>query len=242
MSLLREIKIDATRSDVRVADLLRKCLLLAWQLKSTDFEQWVDFELTGYPEDGTNVPSYRTMERNRFFANLYNGHRHGNNIPVSINIIAEVFPNSYKKIVGPFPCTQSVAELENGVLHSFSNNHGGFMIPWNADMARELDDKIAVGFMCLQVWCVIPTQAIINILDNIKTRIMKFVNALEKENPDAGEASRDETPIPLQTVTQVFNQYFYGTVSNLATGSSHFQQSVIPRLIEDAASKEINTK
>lgn len=223
MTLLQEIQLSATRSDVRLADLLRKCLLLSWRLNSKELEQWANSELTGYSDD--NVPSYRIMHREHFFANLHDGYRSGDNIPVSIGVIAGAFPERWKEITGPAPNRQSVAELEEALIDFRASNEGRFRIMWLTHDARKLDDKVFKGFYCLEVWCEIFPGQIVEILDNIKTRIMYFANDIEKENPYAGEAGSVGALIPHQTVNQIINQHFYDTVANLATGSSNFQQS-----------------
>jgi hypothetical protein len=50
MTLLRDIQEAALDSKVNLADLLRKCKVLAARLKHEEFATWVDWELNGYPE------------------------------------------------------------------------------------------------------------------------------------------------------------------------------------------------
>lgn len=221
MSLLQEIQTSATCSDVRLADLLRKCLLLSWRLDSKELEQWANSELTGYLDD--NVPSYRIMHLDHFYANLYNGRSLGNNIPVSIGVIAEAFPNTWKEMTGPASNRQSVAELEGIVMRAPSNG-GSVRIMWLTHDARRLDNKVAEGFYCQEVWCEISAGQTDKILDNIRTKIMKLANDIERENPRAGEINMQGSPVPKQTINQIINQNFYGDVSNLATGSTDFEQ------------------
>ena len=60
MALLDEI-IDAAVDDkVPVGTLLRKCLILAHQVKNEKFTAWLDFELDGYSRD-EDLPSYRVF-------------------------------------------------------------------------------------------------------------------------------------------------------------------------------------
>jgi hypothetical protein len=60
MTLLREIEAAATTSKEPLADLLRRCKVLAARLKHAELGQWADRELNGYP-DNQNVPRYRIV-------------------------------------------------------------------------------------------------------------------------------------------------------------------------------------
>jgi hypothetical protein len=55
-----------------LAQLLRQTKLVAAKLRLTDVGQWVDLELTGFPEDA-EPPSYRKVLTNRL--EIYNSHR-----------------------------------------------------------------------------------------------------------------------------------------------------------------------
>ena len=61
MSLLREIQNAAIESETNLADLLRKCKVLAARLGNAEFETWVDNELNGYKPDD-DLPQYRILE------------------------------------------------------------------------------------------------------------------------------------------------------------------------------------
>lgn len=69
-----------------------------------------------------------------------------------------------------------------------------------------------------------PYSAIVALIDTIKTRVLNFCLEIEAEAPDAGEAPLNAPPISQDKVTQVFNTYITGTVQNVATGGSHFNQ------------------
>jgi hypothetical protein len=60
MSLLREIQQDLASANGDVTTVLRKCKILAARLGSSEFAQWVDWELNGYPESQP-TPEYRRL-------------------------------------------------------------------------------------------------------------------------------------------------------------------------------------
>lgn len=61
MSLLvLELQQDALNPDIRVADLLRKSLLVARELGLKEFEAWINSEMNGY-KDQDEIPDYREL-------------------------------------------------------------------------------------------------------------------------------------------------------------------------------------
>jgi hypothetical protein len=69
-----------------------------------------------------------------------------------------------------------------------------------------------------------PRNAVVSLVDTVKTRILNFVLGIEEKAPDAGEAPLHQPPLSQETVTQVFNTYITGNVQNVATGGNNFKQ------------------
>ena len=57
-SLIKEIQRDALNSDIGVADILRKSLLVAKKLNQQEFENWIELELNGYPRPTKSESAY----------------------------------------------------------------------------------------------------------------------------------------------------------------------------------------
>ena len=77
MNLLKDIQESAMNSQVRIEDLLRKCLVLATKIKNPELKQWADNELNGYQERKI-LPNYRilaTQARGHFAGPLGSGYR-----------------------------------------------------------------------------------------------------------------------------------------------------------------------
>ncbi|MBF0290687.1 MAG: hypothetical protein HQK86_00865 [Nitrospinae bacterium] len=96
---------------------------------------------------------------------------------------------------------------------------------WPADMVAHFGQNIYRDMNCLSAWKVIPYNALVALVDTIKTRILNFVLEIEGEAPDAGEAPPNTSPLPQEKVSHVFNTYIAGNVQNVATGSSQVSQS-----------------
>jgi hypothetical protein len=58
-ALLKEIQADAIDTKVSISNVLRKCAVLASQLKNNELRDWAFKELNGYPD--TDIPPYRVV-------------------------------------------------------------------------------------------------------------------------------------------------------------------------------------
>jgi len=56
---------------------------------------------------------------------------------------------------------------------------------------------------------------------------LSFALEIESSNPDAGEAKVDTIPVPKETVSQIFNNYIYGNVGNVAGGHGIQQSATV---------------
>ena len=224
MSLLRDIQNAAVDPNTDVATLLRKCKILAVRLGSEEFKRWVDHELNGY-EKIEDLPEYRILHTESYgdFAGAFgSGLR---NAPIPPLCLPEELRDRITKsyLMQPISAYASLINREEK-----SDPHE----QWPADMTALFGRKIYRDMNCLSAWKVIPHNALIALVDTIKTRVLNFVLEIEEEAPDAGEAPPHQPPLPQEKVSQVFNTYITGNVQNVATGSSHFTQAGEFRVVE----------
>jgi hypothetical protein len=59
----------------------------------------------------------------------------------------------------------------------------------------------------------------------VRNKVLSFALEIESVSPEAGEAPIGSRPIPEQVVQKVFNNNFYGSVGNVASGSQDFEQN-----------------
>jgi AbiTii len=216
MSLLRDIQNAAVDPHMDIATLLRKCKILAVRLGSEEFKRWIDHELNGYDEV-KELPNYRVLETESLgtFAEPY-GQRI-DNLPVPPLSLPEQFRDRATKAY----LMQSVSAYASLIEGGRDNP----IEPWPADMTAMFARKIYPHLTCVSAWKVIPHNALVALIDTIKTRVLNFVLEIEEEAPAAGEAAPHQPPLPQEKVSQVFNTYISGNVQNVATGSSHSIQA-----------------
>lgn len=210
MSLLREIQTAAIDGASDLESLLRKCRVLASRLKHEDFKKWVQSELDGYP-GGEGVPDYREFHLQCF------GHFSG---PFQSGLRNAPIPESCI----PKDLRESLAhaEIRDGVgsLKALVDGCSGDTLTygWPADANVLFGDRIYQRMVLMQGWGSLPKSAVVGILSTVRNRVLNFALEIEASNPDAGEATPEITPVPKETVSQIFNSYIYGNVGNVATG------------------------
>lgn len=216
MSLLRDIQNAAVDPNTDVTTLLRECKVLAVRLGSEEFKRWVDHELNGYDRI-EDLPEYRILDTESY------GHFAGpfgtglQNAPIPPLCLPKELRDRVTKsyLMQPISAYASLIDRKDK-----SSPHE----QWPADMTALFGQKIYRNMNCLSAWKVIPYNALVALVDTIKTRVLNFVLEIEEESPDAGEAPPHRPPLPQEKVSQVFNTYITGNVQNVATGSSHFTQ------------------
>jgi AbiTii len=218
MSLLRDIQSAAIDSNTDLATLLRKCKVLAARLGNQEFKMWVDNELSGY-KSYNDLPEYRVSNvfSKGHFAGPFNSGINNADIPLFC------IPEECREMMSKSHMSEPIASIESLVS---KNKSGSVQEPWNPDFVARVGRDIYTGMNCMQAWKVIPIGAIIALLSEVRNRILSFVLEIEAEDPKAGEAELNSTPVPQEKVEQIFHMTINGNVQNVATGSHDFKQHV----------------
>lgn len=220
MSLLREIQDAAIDGSTDLETLLRKCRLLAARLKNEQFKQWVQSELDGYPS-GTEVPDYRKFHCQcfgHFSGPFHSGMR---DAPIPEMCIPKEFRDGLTNI----SMREGVSALKD--LTDNCGDEGTLRSEWPADAYAFFGQQIYERMNLMQAWMRISKSSVVGILSTVRNRILNFAIEIEATNPDAGEAAPGSTPVPKETVSQIFNNYIYGNVGNVASGHEIQQTAVV---------------
>jgi hypothetical protein len=78
-----------------------------------------------------------------------------------------------------------------------------------------------------QGWMQMPKSVVVAILSTVRNRILNFALEVEASNPDAGEAAPESTPVPKETVSQIFHTHIYGNVGSVASGHDITQTATV---------------
>jgi len=213
MGLLAEIQNDAISDDKSVSALLRKCLVLAHNLDSDLLEDWVRYELNGYPTD-VEVPAYRRLLM-IFKVSGANPAYQINNAPVataavvSVSKIDDIHYLKYRHAIG----TINAQELKDAELM-----HVDMM-----NFAHLLPGKVTERSYSIHAfWGEISASMVLGIVDAVRNRVLEFVLALSKKYPNAGEIGgiTIKEPTVEKTLNQIFNTTINGSAGVIGNADS----------------------
>ena len=205
-SIVLELQEEVLSPNCDIVTVLRKAHLIAAKLKLSDFDQWIQYELNGYP-DKESCPEYRKVRGTLKYFNQYYGW-----YPIIIpnneieKLICErKMSNSISEIVSlsDSPENNLIAELSGGES-AFLDKHCNMLIP----------QRYALH---------ISSTAVKDIEEKVKNAILEWTLKLEEEgivgeNMMFTEKEKDcATNIP-----QTVNNY-YGPTSVINSSSGNAQ-------------------
>jgi len=164
MSQIQLLKNDVTMADKKLSDLLRKVKMIATELKSKDFLEWVEKELGGYGKND-KVPIYRVIKGEPKGWNPYNGW-----IPLIIGN-PDVQENISKRAV-----SQSIGELEQ--LFGDKSDNKFLQIPYPETIQKEISDSVE----CVTKFTLmIPENSIFGILEVVRNKLVDYLIEIDKK-------------------------------------------------------------
>ena len=223
MTLLRQLQDDAINPTVDITTLLRKARILAARLKNKEFEQWVKYEMDGYPNE-TPLPEYRVLSVNAK-ASLMIGYAQ---LPSAL-VMASLIPEKFRVWATTTFLRSSISELASLITSAQSHS---LCCPWPQEIAVKYGasgygGRGRVRAQCLRAWQEISPGSIVAIIETVRNRLLEFVLQIELAAPDAGEAVGSEPPLPQETVHQIFNTYISGGTAHVAGAGSSSTANII---------------
>jgi hypothetical protein len=239
LGIVHDLVAEASGSTASVPAMLRKLKVIAARTATTDLAEWVDHELTGYPE-GLPLPPYRGPFNGPVLGTISNPARWEQNMTLP----RLAFPEPIRKHDELFSLsfTQSVAELE--VMAASTK---AYRAPWPGDVVARVQyyiDRGEAGFDSYatlhEVYRPIPPAAVRGILDTVQSRILDLALSLEHLAPTAGELG---SPVVSEQVSHQFHTHIHGPSTNVAIGSTNVQQNAAlpPRGDEPALLQAMST-
>src|SRR5437867_11120132 len=181
MSILEQIQDAGISKDQAIADLLRRCKVLAVRLGSQELNHWVDRELNGYaPED--SLPDYRVakVQSRASLVGLFG--RQATNIPLPLSAV----PKEFRYLVEEAQLNEPIGAYED--LLRTGGKEGVYQIPWPADLIRIISTTIYEVMNIVTAWQQIPRGMIVGLVDSVRNRVLGFALELEKIAPSSDEA------------------------------------------------------
>ncbi len=211
--------IDLTTDNKQpITVLLRKCLVLASQLKNERLKVWANKELNGYDEND-NLPPYRvltTLARGNFSG--YGGRQlRGWPIP------AAVLEVEHRKFATETPLIHGVSTYED-----LSKGDGDIQSQWNPDLVLYYQRRIPLqGYGLISAWQEIPKGGIVGMLDTIRTRVLNMALEIKFEIGKTDADLKTITAQEAKNVDQTIVNNIYGGNVYVAGGESTMNATTI---------------
>jgi hypothetical protein len=213
MTLLEDIQNSAIDGKSDLAELLRKCKLLAARLGSKPLEDWVLWESNGYPKDGP-VPEYRIwpLEVRGNFAGPFHSEIKNARIPIDL---LRFIPKETKQYYERWACRGSIASIEE-MLRKTDNER---LVVSTGNLAVLIGTKLYEDqmFNCVETWGQFGRGHLVEVVNIVRNRILDFALAVQKEAPTAGEKEDKSVSPKIEParVNQIFNLTVYGGAANV---------------------------
>lgn len=207
MNILNEIIEGASGDEVSTSTLLRKCLVLGHKLNNPVLEQWVEWELQGYPSD-VELPDYRRIGV-VIKVNMTDGFRVAENFSIPPEWMDANFEN-----FSNLDLRESISQVET--FYSNDKTNVNFKI---GNLVGYLSSQEAIKMDIISAWGEASTAVVKNITDLVRVRILKFVLEIAKQFPQALE---DESKIPNNSdrIQQIVNNHIYGSATVLGINNN----------------------
>lgn len=199
MQILNDIIDGAASTDVRLAVLLRKSLILASRLNNVTWKDWSSAELDGYP-DIDNLPPYRVFSCQSIGLLLGPLGAQISRQPIPLAILKKHHREAVQEVRIP----SGVAELEATIEGAETKI---LMSPWAPDMTMMYQDKIIEGYSLNRAWREFPLSRLVGICDTVRNRLLRLALELREQVGEADDPLSQITPAQLES--KVVN-YIYG--------------------------------
>jgi len=185
MKLVDEIIELAVDHQKPLADILRKCVVLGYQLKNENLKIWVEKELDGYG-DHERVPDYRKIRAGAkgLLIGPFGSQIRNQPIPPSI------LDQRHSHFATIVELMEPVASYEMIVAGS-SSKRGTIVLEWPPDLTLTYQKKIMQGYALNRAWQEISPSSLVGVIDTVRNRLLKFALEIKdqlgmvRENIDA---------------------------------------------------------
>lgn len=206
-TLLEEIEYGAASDETSLGTLLRKCLILASRLGSRPAEEWVEWELNGYPTEKT-VPDYRVLQVT-IKANMINMVQQATDWTVPPAVLGDS-ADSWTR----HECRQGVGSLE----HLLGSGNPTLALAMG-NLPVFLNRRKVLNMDVTSAWGELDTSQLKQILETVRNRVLKFALDLGKEYPEAGTV-RSTAPKMIEKADQIFISNIYGPANVIGNANN----------------------
>ena len=223
MKILDEIISVAIDDKSKLSTLLRKCLLLAHELKDDAFKDWVNHELNGYAA-ASELPDYRKLHIGAYgnFDGPFGASLRNYPIP------AAALESNHESFATKLSLFQPISAYEAAT----SQGDKGMSFTWPGNLCLYYQDKLYDGYVLVNAWQSVSKSTLVAVLDSVRNRTLNMALELKQQ---LGEALNFDSIPPSsaekvhETIRQnIFNgpTYISSDTSSITVNSKDIKISV----------------
>jgi len=208
MHITDEIISALTAADKpNLSGALFKAKVLAHRLGEVDFANWVNFEISGYP-DKESLPNYRLFDMS-IRGTVSNGFQ----IWANVNLSPKNIPSEYKDKVTVCRVSEGVGTIEGWISEGVSVS---VPMPYYAYLTYGLTQGVVIQSAAAHF----GAQALRSCLDTISNRLLDFVLKISDKLPASGNADLKEISKEVGVAGIFKDTVLHGAIINVAYGSN----------------------
>ena len=213
MKIIDDLIEEPISKSVILTDILVKTKVLAFKLKNTELQTWVDSELNGYT-DG-QLPNYRILTC-QITGTVSNGFQRGTNFPIPLTSLKA----KERETMTTLKLVQSIATLDE-IVHKSDSTKMIMNVP--SEMYNFLSKDFDNGFVIEFARREIGKVQIVQVLTAIRTKLLDFLLKLNEEvgeNEDVKSMTQGEGK---DKVTSIFSSAVFGNNTTIIVGDGNTQ-------------------
>jgi hypothetical protein len=212
MTLIDEIVEMSADGSRPVANALRKCLVLAFELKNEKLKVWTEKELNGFNK-GDEVPEYRKAILHSKGNFSGPGGARLTNRPLPLAIL-----NSSHWDMLTSKLTQPIAAYEKLATSGLDQNAS---INWPPDLIHQYQGSYIEGFALSSAWQEVPVSLVVGVCEQVRNRLLRFALEIKDELGHVGDKPSD---VPTEKVESAITNYIYGGTNVIGVTVKDFTQ------------------
>ena len=196
MSLIKELESKITNSNSSLVDILMQMKILAAKLGNQNIISWIDLELNGYADKGSELPRHRKGGGLNFGNILGPFWTQMNNVQIPTNN----FPQELKTYANELCFVESV-----GTLEEMAKSGKSYIHPWPIELAAMAAQyNLQNGYQYTNIWKPVEQPFIRHVLGCIRNKMLDLIIELEKTNPEIEKSDEEIKKISKETAASVF--------------------------------------
>lgn len=213
--LLDDIIELATNTGHSITVLLRKCVVLAHQIKNDRLKMWANKELSGYADED-ELPNYRVVSATAI------GHFSGwGGSQATLPIPPAALEKNHQRFATQVHLAQAIATYED--LVKTATAEGQITMNWPPNMVLYYQNRIPFTGQQMSLvvaYQEIPKPTLVELLDTVRNRVLNVALEIQSELGERDEDLKHITPQSEEKIERYVSQQIFNGNVYVSTGQS----------------------